>query len=509
VGVEPASERRDVARSGLSPDGRLRSGRLAGLTMNAAIWALSWPVLVESMLNSLVGLTDTALAAGLPDGQAATDAVGAASYMMWFIGLVFMAVGIGATALISRSVGRGRLAVAGAVVGQTVTLSLAAGGAVGLLTIALIPLAAELLNLTEAARAGFATYLVIIALTAPVSAVLFGLISCARGAGDSVRPLQAMVARNLVNMPVSWLLSGAAIAGQTSPLGFDLGIAGIAWGTVAGDLVGMLVVLRSARAGTWGVTLQTRRLRPHWHTLRRLVRLGLPNFAETLGMWVGNFLIIMMVGWIALAAGSDGLMGAHIIAIRIEAFSFLPGFAMGAAAATLAGQYLGAGAPKLAAAAVWRCTLVTVVMMGISGGVLALVPRWMTGLLTDQPAHLEWVPMLLIICGCVQVPFGISIVLRSAMRGAGDVRWVAGLTWLTTYGLRLPMAYAFSGVDITLPEWMGGSLITNPFDFAAWTGLPWLAGLPGLWVGLCAELVLRGAIFLARFLHGGWATHRV
>ena len=57
---------------GLTPDGRLRSGRLAGLSMRGAIWMLSWPILVESLLNSFVGLTDTYLSAALVNGEAAT-----------------------------------------------------------------------------------------------------------------------------------------------------------------------------------------------------------------------------------------------------------------------------------------------------------------------------------------------------------------------------------------------------------------------------------------------------
>src|SRR5436190_14699395 len=99
---------------GALPDGRIKSGRLAGLSMGTAIWVLAWPILIESFLNSLVGLTDTLLSAQL--SEAATDAIGGASYLLWFVGLVVQSIGVGATALISRAVGGGRLAVANAAV---------------------------------------------------------------------------------------------------------------------------------------------------------------------------------------------------------------------------------------------------------------------------------------------------------------------------------------------------------------------------------------------------------
>ncbi|MBO6740645.1 MAG: hypothetical protein JJ916_12390, partial [Phycisphaerales bacterium] len=112
-------------------DGRFKSGRLKGLTMWSAIFVLAWPVVLESFLNSLVGLVDTKLSASLEDGVAATDAIGGASYIMWFIGLVIMAIGVGATALISRSVGKGRLGVANVMLGQATTLSLICGSGIG------------------------------------------------------------------------------------------------------------------------------------------------------------------------------------------------------------------------------------------------------------------------------------------------------------------------------------------------------------------------------------------
>jgi Na+-driven multidrug efflux pump len=98
----------------------------------------------------------------------------------------------------------------------------------------------------------------------------------------------------------------------------------------------------------------------------------------------------------------------------------------------------------------------------------------------------------------VQVPFAVSLVLRGALRGAGDVKAAMVLTWVTTYLLRLPMVYMFSGVNLPLP---GGGIFENPF--------PWHWGLTGVWVGLCAEIVIRAALFWARFAQGKWARARV
>ena len=505
--IVPSVTLSTTIQTDLSDDGKFRKGRLAGLNMNQAIWILAWPVVLESFLNSLVGLVDTKLSASLPGGEAATDAIGGASYFMWLIGLVIMALGVGATALISRSVGKGRLGVANAILGQTMTLSAILGVLVGIGIWLLVPFISTALNMSPEATNFFNQYMAIIALGVPAASVLFGMIACSRGAGDSISPLKAMIARNIVNIIVSWGLSGITIYGLTSPLGLDMGITGIALGTVTGDLVGAAYITHMARSGKWSIKLKLIRMKLHKLTVWRLYRLGIPNFLETFGLWIGNFFIILFVGFLTIQLNQDGLLGVHIIGIRIEAFSFMPGFGMGIAAATLAGQYLGMNRPDLAKQAVFRCTMIATIIMGSIGAAFILIPHQITALLSDQPIHAEIVPQLLIVCGIVQIPFAISIVFRTAMRGAGDVKVVMALTWTATYALRLPIAYTLSGVDIPLPHFLGGGVLHNPDLLRSFFGIE--PGLTALWIGLCTEMVLRALLFGARFFQGGWLKVKV
>lgn len=491
---------------GLTPDGRLKSGRLRGLSMTAAIWVLSWPILIESFLNSFVGLVDTVLAAQL--GVAETDAIGSAAYIIWFMGLIVMAIGVGTTAMVSRSVGRGRLAVANAAVGQSLLLAAGIGSIVAVLVALAGPLLAPELTNSDAGAAAFANYLQIVAASTPFLAVLMAGIAALRGAGDSMRPLWAMVVVNLVNIGTSWLFCGEDLSRLTmvdgvpvrevilhNPSDINLGVSGIGLGTVVAHAVGCVIVLLMLARGTGGVRLIRRRLNPHWHTMRRLVRVGLPNFFETFGMWVGNF---MVFAFVVNLSNTDGITGAHMLAIRIEAFSFLPGFAMSMAAATLAGQYLGAGSPRLARTAVAACALIAALVMGSLGVAFLTIPGRLVSLLSSQPEHLEIVPDVLWLAGWVQIPFALAIVTRGALRGVGDTRAVFAITWASTYLVRLPLAYLFSGVDMPLP---GGGVLEHPFVDEP--------SLEGLWIGMCVELTIRCLLFVGRFLQGGWTKIRV
>ncbi len=313
---------------------------------------------------------------------------------------------------------------------------------------------------------------------------------------------------------MSWSLAGvdlksvALVNGEPvvrwvlhNPFNFNLGVRGIAFGTLSAYTVGCIVMVAMLMRGIGGrggggIRLRAARLKPHWHTLRRLIRVGVPNFFETLGMWAGSLLVVIMVG--RMGAATPGLLGSHLVAVRIEAFSYLPGFAFATAAATLVGQYLGAGSPKLASKAVRICSIAAATFMGLMGILFIVKPAAIVGLMTSQEVHLTFTPPVLRTTGCIQIPFALSLVFRSALRGAGDVKAAMVLTWFCTYLLRLPMAYAFCGVSI--PLW-GGRVLENPF--------PWHWGLTGVWVGLCLEIVIRAALFWGRFAQGHWSRQRV
>ncbi|MEM1166674.1 MAG: MATE family efflux transporter [Planctomycetota bacterium] len=492
--------------------GEIRSGRLAGLSMWAAIWVLSWPTLIESLLTALVGFVDTALAARM--SAAATDAIGLTAYFGWLFSLVGMAVGTGVVALVARAMGRGRTAVANAALGQAALLAVAAGGTTGAIVYAFAPAIAGAFLKSPEAQDLAVEYLRVIAIGIPAQAFVAAALSALRGAGDAIRPLTVMAGVNVINVLVSFALAGVSLTvvgvGDSGEIvervlipkpfaGIEPNVGGIAWGTTVAWWVATAVLVAMLSRGVSGLRLRVIRLRPHWHTTRRILRVGIPSFAETAGMWFGNLIVIIAIRMME----APNLMGAHIIAIRAEAFSFLPGFAMGTAAATLAGQYLGAGRVDLATQAITRCVLLATLLMGLFGWAFILIPETIVRVFSAQPEHLLLVPPLLVMMGLFQAPFGASMALRGALRGAGDTTIVMFITWGSTYLIRLPLVWLCSGVEI--PLW-GDVVIPNPAPVQAWLGV---TQLQGLWIALGLELCIRPVFFLARFLQGGWKHVKV
>ena len=510
--------RRVVGDAGLSPDdpvnpiltmqeeeadgieeGVIRSGRLAGRSMWSAIGILAIPVLLQQTLTALVGLVDKMLAGGLPEAivVAAMDGVGIGSFVGWFVSIALGGVGLGGQALIARAMGAGDGALASRGLGTTIILGVVWSTLVGaVMWFGVAPLAA-LTDLTPEASRHAVDYVRTMSLGMPLCGVMMVGSMCLFGAGETLKPSLIAAAVNVVNVISSWLLSGVSLEigglqlpnpGGVDPL--EWGVTGIAAGTATSWAVGGIITLFVLFRGVKDLRLELPRMRPERSIMMRVVKVGIPTFFEGIAMWAVSLIVVGFIGRIAVraaasgdAADAGGLVGAHIITVQWEAFSFLPGFAMGTAAGALAGQYLGAGNPAMARRALIACTVIGVIMMSAMGVVFMLFGRTLTSIISDQPIHLAEVPRLLFICGTTQAFFALTMVLRQGLRGVGDTRWTLLITTCSSYGIRLPACWLL--------------------------GIHFELGLAGIWMGLMGEIVIRGMLFLCRFLHGGWTKIKV
>lgn len=468
--------------------GKLRqkdlSGKLAGLSLPKQVWVLSlWPLL-EQLLNFLVGTVDVIVAGRLPSPGArvdALDAISVGSYFLWLMTLLQAAVGVGASAIVSRAIGSSHRMLANAGAGQALLLGVGSGvfAAGGVMLIA--PWIASMLGLEGQAATMCTDYIRITALGIPMCGALFVGGAVLRAAGDTRSPFLAMLLVNIVNVAVSVGLGGFSFTwgGDPVTVGMGMGVTGIAVGTaVAWNFGGVLLTLYLL-SGRSELRLRRHRLIPHWHTIRRITRIAVPNLAQQLVFWGVNFTLLMYVGWLSI----DGAYGAYMIAMRIQSVAFLPAFAISVAASTLTGQYLGLGAPDRARKATYIAMGFAVGIMAFCSLFFALTPEALVKLLSPDPLHLGLAPDLLLIGAGAMPFFGVCIILGSSMQGAGDTRAAAVINFSGLLTVRLIGAYIWA--------------------------FPLGMGLNGVWIGMMSELVLRGVVFLLYYRTGRWARATV
>lgn len=444
-------------------------------TLIVSLLALAFPIVIENLLHMMVGLTDVFLASHLPtDAAPATAAIGNVSYILWLIGLVAGAIGVGSTAIISRAIGAKHNSLANSVCGQSVTASVLTGSVLaGLFIVLAVPIA----NLTQLQGHAYTYtlfYIRILSLSLPFSVLMYAAGACLRGAGDSVTPAIALIIVDLINMG----FSGALARGWFGlPV---LGFRGIAIGTIIAYVAGGFIMFGVLLSGRGKLRLFAHRLRPHWATLKRIFRIGIPSGTETLLTWIAQFLVIMVIN---KADSTSVMAAAHIIAVRVEALSYMIGFGIATAAATLVGQSLGMKDPDRARKAAYLAYGVGGGIMSIGSIVFILFGNTLAQVMTNDDHVARLAATCLFITAFTQPGFAAAIIFAGALRGAGDTIWVMVLNLATVVGIRL-----------------AGAIVV---------GYVLKLGLGAIWVVLATELSIRGILVFLRFFHGGWRHARV
>lgn len=469
---------RSVEASGRAvPEQLLLGGRLAGKSLAGQVAVLAvWPLL-EQVLAFCVGMTDLVISGRMAEGGervAVLDAMGLGAYVAWFFNILQAAVATGVMAVVARAVGGKDQGLAERGLGQGMWLGLAAGLASFALLWGAIPLLIGWVGLDPDAARHAEDYLRVLAFSAPFSGVMMAVNAALRGAGDTRTPFVGMVVVNGVNMMVSWVL----VFGPGRWGGH--GVEGIAAGTVIGWAAGLLVV-----AGMLGVTKgelgwTSTGLKFCKRTMIRILRVGAPQSLEIAGMWGIHAYGIRVISRLPV----EGALGAHILGIRMESMSFLPGFAIATAAAALAGQYLGAGSREMAVRAVQLCWKVAVVTMGAMGVVFVLFGDRLIGAIApDSALHVRLAAPLLLVCALSQPFFATCIVLKTSMRGAGAtalvIRWALGSMFFYRVGVLAVLSH-----------------------------LGWLS-LRGVWIVFALDLVTQAVIFTRLHFKGKWLDARV
>ncbi len=471
-----------MSRSSDSPSLPVLAGKLGGLSLGRQVATLAvWPLL-ENMLTFLVGVCDVLVSSRMAEGAkkvAILDAMGLGSYVGWFFNILQGAVAIGVMALVSRATGARDTELARRGMGQGAWLGLVAGIGSLVLLLAGKGVLVGMMGLSPEAQVLAHEYLFALAWSGPFSGAMMAMNAALRGSGDTRTPFLSMVVVNVVNISLSILF----VYGP-EPWGGH-GVAGIAWGTVCGWVAGaftvaMAMIRRDSMKDA--AVLRWTRSAIAWHkqTMMRIVRVGVPQSMEVAGMWSIHYFGIQTISNLA----QEGSLGAHMIAIKVESMSFMPGFAIATAAAALTGQYLGAGSKEMAVRAVRFCWKLNVAVMCLLGLCFVIFREHLVHLLAgDSEQHLLMAAPLLLVCAFAQPAFATCILLKTTMRGAGATPLV--MKWAFSI-----MIFFRIGVLWTLREFTSLTLV-------------------GVWTVFAIDLTVQACVFSWLHFRGKWLEAKV
>ncbi len=446
------------------------------------MFKLAIPVLIEQSLVMLVGLIDTFLAARYLEDNSYIAAIGVMAYILWMIPCTFGIVAIGSTALIARFVGSRDYQPAVRTTNQSLILGSFLALLVTVLTFYLGDSFLQLLGMPADAAEPARRYLRYVIPVIPAMMIQQVGIACLRGAGDTMSGFVTMAIVNTVNVIVG--VSLVTGYGPFPELGWD----GLAIGTVSGYVTGGIIVIILLLRGRAGLQLQRKLLKLDFALSRRILKIGIPGGADQL------FLVACHVWFLSVITSLGTLsLAAHSLGIRIESLAYLPGSAFHVAAATMTGQFLGAGDLKRARSSALTATAIGGSFMIGTGFLFFFGAEWLTGIfIVDGNQKIATSTVQLLQLVSFSMPsLALMIILNGALRGAGDTRWPLLFTFVGLICIRIPLAYWLAKDQIHLPV----------FDLVI-DG--WGMGIIGAWYAMLVDVVVRSLMIAWRFWHGGW-----
>jgi putative MATE family efflux protein len=439
--------------------------------LNKNIIQLALPVVLENVLHMAVFIVDIIMVGRL--GTMAVAAVGLAGALNFVITMIFCALNAGTTALVARNFGAKEKAEAQTVAGQSLLLSII----LGLITSPLIFYFASdiliLMSAEESVVALGAAYLKIVLSFLILRLIILTGTAIFRGAGDTRTPMVITLVMNCVNVLFNWLLIfGVWIFPRME-------VAGAAWATSIAYITGASLIFYKLLSKKSILTINLKSIVAiNKSIIQRILRISLPATLDAFLTQIGYLFfikIVAMLGTVSLAA--------HQIAIRIEAISFMPGYALAIATATLVGQSLGAKKIDLARLSMKRNCQIALMMMGFFAFIFLAFAKPMAKVFHPEQDVLALSTFCVMIAAIEQPALAIYMVYAGGLRGAGDTLSPMIVTIAGTLCFHLPVAYIF-GIVL---EW----------------------GLAGIWFGAALDWILRAIAVYILFRKGRWKKIKI
>lgn len=439
---------------------------------NRMICSLLIPVVLEQLLNSIMGTADTMMVSNV--GSAAISAVSLVDSINVLVIQAFSALAAGGAIICAQYIGQRNKEKANESARQVLFIITAISVAVSLICLVFQkPLLRLIFGLVEpAVMRASETYFFYTALSFPFIAAYDSAASIFRAQDNTKGPMIISMISNVMN------IAGNAVMIWV----FHMGVAGAALSTLISRIfcaVVVIIQLRKEKEGQEIVVRDYFEIRPDWSMIRRILGLGIPSGIENSMFQLGKLAIQSTVSTLGTTA-----IAAQAMTNILENLNGIAAIGVGVGLMTIVGQCLGAGRKDEAVYYIKKlCVIAEVIIIISCLGVFALTkPITILGGMEKESADMcfHMVMWITIVKPLVWI---MAFIPGYGLRAAGDVKFSMIVSCCTMWACRFCLC-------VFLIRVMG-------------------FGPMGVWIGMFADWTLRGIIFTWRFHSRKWLQHKV
>lgn len=439
---------------------------------NRMICSLLIPVVLEQLLNSIMGTADTMMVSNV--GSAAISVVSLVDSINVLVIQAFSALAAGGAIICAQYIGQRNKEKANESARQVLFIITAISVAVSLICLVFQkPLLRLIFGSVEpAVMRASEIYFFYTALSFPFIAAYDSAASIFRAQDNTKGPMIISMISNVMN-----------IAGNAVMIwGFHMGVAGAALSTLISRIFCAVVVIIQFRKEKEGQEIVVRdyfEIRPDWSMIRRILGLGIPSGIENSMFQLGKLAIQSTVSTLGTTA-----IAAQAMTNILENLNGIAAIGVGVGLMTIVGQCLGAGRQDEAVYYIKKlCVIAEVIIIISCLGVFALTkPITILGGMEKESADMcfHMVMWITIVKPLVWI---MAFIPGYGLRAAGDVKFSMIVSCCTMWACRFCLC-------VFLIRVMG-------------------FGPMGVWIGMFADWTLRGIIFTWRFHSRKWLQHKV
>ena len=439
---------------------------------NRMIRNLLIPVVLEQLLNSIMGTADTMMVSNV--GSAAISAVSLVDSINVLVIQAFSALAAGGAIVCAQYIGQRNKEKANESARQVLFIITAISVAVSLICLVFQkPLLRLIFGSVEAeVMRASEIYFFYTALSFPFIAAYDSAASIFRAQDNTRGPMTISMISNVMN------IAGNAIMIWV----FHMGVAGAALSTLISRVfcaVVVLIQLRKEREGQEIVVRDYFKIRPNWSMIKRILGIGIPSGVENSMFQLGKLAIQSTVSTLGTAA-----IAAQAMTNILENLNGIAAIGVGVGLMTIVGQCLGAGRKDEAVYYIKKlCVIAEIVVLTSCLIVFAFTkPVTILGGMEKESADMCF-HMVMWITIMKPLVWTMAFVPGYGLRAAGDVKFSMITSCCTMWACRFCLC-------VFLIRVMG-------------------FGPMGVWIGMFADWTVRSIIFTWRFHSRKWLQHKV
>ena len=435
-----------------------------------ALWMLLIPLIIEQMLNSLMGMVDTLMVSRV--GAEAISAVSLVDSINNLVLQVFAAMAAGAAIICSQYLGRKDEKGCNDAAKQIVLTVVVISSVIMIIGVGFRKPLLHLIfgSVEEAVMTNAQMYFLITALSYPFIALFQAGAAFYRACGNSKFTMKTALIANVANIVGNTLFIFV----------LQMGAAGAAVSTLISRALCAFVVFYALRKPGYAIQLKNYfSIRPDLNLIVKILAIGVPSGIENGMFQFGKLAIQSTVSSLGTAA-----IAAQAMTIIFENVNGMAAVGIGIGLMTVVGQSIGAGRQEEAKYYIVKLAGYAEIAMIISCILVYIAARPVTVLagMSEESTAL-----------CMQMILAITIVK--------PLLWVPSFT--PPNGLRAAGDVRFSMITATLTMWLCRVALTIFLMRVVKTGPI------GVWYGMFADWVVRGVIFTIRFVRGKWLRFTV